>query len=196
MDWDEVRAASWKRCLEAYRKVMLKVASDYAGSVIGAEDIVQEAVLIALVRFDGIQDEAEPGPLLVGITRNVGRQVAKKRLRREELRSKHLVQEARSVDPQAAQDEPDKRLDSVLHMAESLPESQQDVLLYRLLGLSHKEIAARVEKSEGAVRVLYHRAVKTLVKAFLLGSSPVVVGGERGKLNHRAGWEAFTSEAG
>ena len=28
------------------------------------------------------------------------------------------------------------------------------------------------------------------------GSSPVVVGGERGKLNHRAGWEAFTSEAG
>ncbi len=166
MDWREEGAGSWKRCLEAYREAMFDVAGKYSGSAIGAEDMVQEAVLIALERFDDIRDEAELGPLLVGITRNVGRQAVKKRLRRKGLRSKHLVREAGSPDPQGASDESDQRLDSVLRVARSLPESQREVLHQRLLGFSYKEIAARVEKSEGAVRVLYHRAVKALVHAF------------------------------
>lgn len=156
MDWREERAGFWQRCLKAYRNAMLKVAGKYSGSVIGAEDIVQDAVLAAPRRFDDIRDEAELGPLLLGITRNLGRQVAKKRGRRKALRDKHLVRDSGPRDPQALPDESDQRLDSVLRVARSLPESQREVLHQRLLGFSYKGIAARVEKSEGTVRSYFY----------------------------------------
>jgi RNA polymerase sigma-70 factor (ECF subfamily) len=51
-----------------------------------------------------------------------------------------------------------------LHQAISqLPEAQQHVILLRFtVGLSHREVAQIVGKSEGAVRVMQHRALAAL----------------------------------
>ncbi len=45
------------------------------------------------------------------------------------------------------------------HLSE---DHREVILLARVVGLSHREIAARLERSEGAVRVLLHRALLDL----------------------------------
>ena len=68
----------------------------------------------------------------------------------------------------------------------------------RILVANDQELLVMFDQLGDILPEQRERRVRDYDVGFLqyLGSSPVVVGGERGKLNHRAGWEAFTSEAG
>lgn len=58
-------------------------------------------------------------------------------------------------------------LEKILAAVRHLNHDQQDVLLMRFVeDLSHQEIAQTLEKSEGAVRLIQHRALNELKKIF------------------------------
>ncbi len=56
-------------------------------------------------------------------------------------------------------------LEEVRRLITELSPDQQDVLIMRFVeDMEHKEIAAALDKSEGAVRILQHRAIQQLKK--------------------------------
>lgn len=58
--------------------------------------------------------------------------------------------------------ERDRRIDMIRNALESLPELQQTTVRFLLGGLSYEEMAAKMDKTPGAVRMLRHRAVDNL----------------------------------
>jgi RNA polymerase sigma-70 factor (ECF subfamily) len=61
-----------------------------------------------------------------------------------------------------------ERRQTALAAVAGLPVAQRDAVLLRMRGLSHREVAATMGRSEVNVRVLQHRAIARLREAFQL----------------------------
>ena len=147
---------------------MLRAARGYEGRSTTAEDIVQEAFCRAVRQYRTLRKQTAIGKWLVGITKRVGYQIARKRSRREQLAERILELEPGAVDP--SRSEPDPRAGLVMAAAESLPEAQREVLRLSLAeGMTVGEIAEALGRPKGTIRVYRHRAVCTLRK--LLGKN-------------------------
>jgi RNA polymerase sigma-70 factor, ECF subfamily len=81
----------------------------------------------------------------------------------DHLRANRLTPVEEVVDPLIATDADLTRAETLRQALAALPDKQrQVVMLYDVAGLSHGEIAERLDQTEGAVRALHHRARRKL----------------------------------
>jgi RNA polymerase sigma factor (sigma-70 family) len=121
-----------------------------------AGDAVQEAVVVALVSLPRLRSPDRFGSWLCGITLNVARRWLR------ELRARRVTSD---LDPADDGPRPDEAAEATL-LAERVREAiaalapgQRDaVLLFYLQGLSHREVAAELAISIGAVKARLHQA--------------------------------------
>ena len=123
-----------------------------------AEDLVQE-VLLTIHLKRGTWDQWGPiGPWVAAITRNKLIDVLRRRGRHITVPIEDLVDSLPAEDPTP---EPSTReIDTLLEHLK--PQQREIVRSISLNGSSIRETAARLQMTEGAVRVALHRALKAL----------------------------------
>ena len=127
-----------------------------------AEDLCQEVFLRCYVGREKLQRAAAIGPWLIGIARNLLHEHARGKQRRREVAWTELCLEldALVADQQADASDAIAQLPQCL---DSLGQSAREAIELRYRAqLRHGEIAARLKRSEGAVKLLVHRARQAL----------------------------------
>ena len=141
-----------------------------------ARDAAQEAAVAALVGLDRLRAPARFGAWFCGITLNVARGWARQ-LRTE----RPAVIGDRATDRASHEPGPDERAElaelaaTVRAAVAQLADGQRDaVLLFYLQGLTHREVAAELAISIGAVKARLHQARAALTPALapLASASP------------------------
>ncbi len=144
-----------------------------------ARDAAQEAAVAALVSLDQLRAPARFGAWFCGITLNVARRWARQ-LRTE----RPAVIGDQATDRASHEPGPDERAElaelaaTVRAAVAQLADGQRDaVLLFYLQGLTHREVAAELAISVGAVKARLHQARAALTPALvpLASASPVLV---------------------
>ena len=128
-----------------------------------AEDATERTFLAALGAIGGFRDQgATFRSWLFRIAHNQVANVLRSRSRRTAA-PLDLVDEPIAPDDPAAAAAASEDARRVRRAMATLPEDRRQVLVLRFVdGLSAREIAAVLERSEGAVRVLQHRALREL----------------------------------
>jgi RNA polymerase sigma-70 factor (ECF subfamily) len=130
-----------------------------------AEDLTEQTFLQAYRHFDRAQRESNGRPLrpwLIRIAHNLAANYYRDRSRRPQTQ---LEDAAVISDPHdtAAIVEGREELQSVLVGVAALPDDRREALIMRFaLDMDNKEIARALGRSEGATKVLLHRAIKQL----------------------------------
>lgn len=143
-----------------HRPMVLALVVRLTGSADAAPDVVQEAVVAALVNLDRLRDPARFGAWFAGIALNVAR-----RWRREAVAvAPSLVDRpAADADPSEAAEAADLARD-VRRAVASLPPGQREAVLAFYWGdQSHLEAAARLGITAGAVKSRLHQARTNLM---------------------------------
>ena len=141
------------------RGILLRLVRDE----VLAEDLAQEALLRATRAVGSLRGDAAPATWLTAIALN---------LARDHFRAAKRLPQAVQLDfaenvPAPGQPERDilqaEMSECILGVIARLPERQREaVLLHHFAGLSHGDIAALWEISEGNARVILHRGVAAL----------------------------------
>ncbi len=163
---DEALVAEW---LARHRDAMVRAGRSFEDAVTRAQDIAQEAAVIAWRKRKLAPGIRHPRAWLVAITRTVGLRVHAKRSRRRPH------DEALVTDPPAWLDAGDPTaewqlqttrrewLDRVVSLADRLPPSQREVVRCKLLeGMDNRAVAEKLGISVTTVRVHLCRAVARL----------------------------------
>ena len=166
---------------ELYRAHLRDVYS-YAYYRVGdhhdAEDLTEQTFLQAYRHFERAQRESRGRPLrpwLIRIAHNLAANLYRDRSRRPassiddttELTAPHTTEQLV---------EGREELSRVLDGVRMLPDDRREALIMRFaLGMDNREIARALGRSDGATKVLIHRAIKQLEE---IVSDPVAAGGE------------------
>ncbi len=153
---------------ELYR-VHLRDVYSYAYYRVGnhhdAEDLTEQTFLQAYRHFERAQDESDGRPLrpwLIRIAHNLAANLYRDRARRPQtpiddttvLSAPHTTE-----DLVEGRDE----LARIIEAIKTLPEERREALIMRFaLGMDNREIARAMGKTDGATKVLLHRAIKQL----------------------------------
>lgn len=174
-------AAGFDRCW----KTLWCVAAGVLGDRTQAEDVVQEAALIAMDKLE----EFDPGTNLTAWLARIVRNVALNHARRRKLERSWAAaarQSASTTSP--VRPDPAREIDDeqVLSALGTLSETARTCLLMRtVLDLSYKEIAATLEIPAGTAMSHVHRARASLRAALRshtsLRTAPDAPGGEIGR---------------
>ncbi len=130
-----------------------------------AEDLTEQTFLQAYRHFERAQRESEGRPMrpwLIKIAHNLAANHHRDRSRRPQAR----LDDAEVVSPLHPTDElveERQELRSVLEGLAGLPDDRREAVIMRFaLGMENREIARTLGRSEGATKVLIHRAIKQL----------------------------------
>ena len=155
---------------ELYRTHLRDVYS-YAYYKIGnhhdAEDLTEQTFLQAYRHYDRAQRESNGRPLrpwLIRIAHNLAANHFRDRSRRPQT---HLEDAGVLSDPHKTEDlvEGRQELKDVLAGVADLPDDRREALILRFaLDMDNREIARALGRSEGATKVLIHRAIRQLEK--------------------------------
>ncbi|HET8777625.1 MAG TPA: RNA polymerase sigma factor [Candidatus Limnocylindria bacterium] len=130
-----------------------------------AEDVTERTFMAALAAIDGYRDEgASFRSWLFRIAHNQLVNALRSRRRRRASSLDEVVEPVSDADPAGfvGMAEESRRLRRAL---DALPEDRRQVVVLRFVdGLSAREIGAVLGRSEGAVRVLQHRALRQLAE--------------------------------
>jgi RNA polymerase sigma-70 factor (ECF subfamily) len=153
---------------ELYRAHLRDVYS-YAYYRVGnhhdAEDLTEQTFLQAYRHFDRAQRESNGRPLrpwLIRIAHNLAANLYRDRSRKpstpiddtSELAASHTTEELVEGRDELAR---------VLEGVQRLPDDRREALIMRFaLGMDNREIARAMGRSDGATKVLIHRAIKQL----------------------------------
>ncbi len=144
-----------------YSRAAYAVALSVTGVPQDAEDVAQEALIVALQRLEECRKPDQFGGWLMTIVRNRSKNLN----RRESLRSTDPIPETASDgrgDPVKHTERGELR-QRILEAVEELPEVKREVvILHDLEGWKHREIAERLDLPVGTVRSHLHFARKTL----------------------------------
>jgi RNA polymerase sigma-70 factor (ECF subfamily) len=164
----EDKAALDRDFTELYRAHLRDVYS-YSYYRIGnhhdAEDLTEQTFLQAYRHFERALREADGRPLrpwLIRIAHNLAANYYRDRSRRPQTR---LEDAAVISAPHGTEELVERReeLETVLAGVASLPDDRREALIMRFaLGMDNREIARALGRSEGATKVLIHRAIKQL----------------------------------
>ncbi|HEY5051955.1 MAG TPA: sigma-70 family RNA polymerase sigma factor [Solirubrobacterales bacterium] len=157
------------RAFEDLYRAHLRDVYSYAYYRIGnhhdAEDLTEQAFLQAYRHFDRARRESDGRPLrpwLIRIAHNLASNYYRDRSRRPQTPLEH-------ADPIASQHgteaiaEGREELRQVMENLEHLPGDRREALIMRFaLGMDNREIARALGRSDGATKVLIHRAIKQL----------------------------------
>ena len=177
-DLDDVRAAQRERAAFAvlYRRYVDRVYG-YAFYLLGdhhdAEDATERTFLAALGSIDGFRDTgASFRSWLFRIAHNQVANALRSRSRSRNDPLDLVAEPAAPHDPAAVVTAADdaRRVRAALA---TLADDRRQVLVLRFVdGLSAREIAVVLERSEGAVRVLQHRALRDLAERLVTADDP------------------------
>ncbi|MGH2823093.1 MAG: RNA polymerase sigma factor [Thermoleophilaceae bacterium] len=153
---------------ELYR-VHLRDVYSYSYYRIGnhhdAEDLTEQTFLQAYRHFERAQREANGRPLrpwLIRIAHNLAANYYRDRSRRPVTQ---LDDAAVLTAPHGTEEmvEGREEVKEVLEGVSKLPDDRREALIMRFaLGMDNREIARAMDRSEGATKVLIHRAIKQL----------------------------------
>ena len=130
-----------------------------------AEDLTEQTFLQAYRHFARAQRESNGRPLrpwLIRIAHNLAANYYRDRSRRPQtqLEDASVVSAPHSTEDLA---EGRQELKEVLEGVAKLPEDRREALIMRFaLGMENREIARALDRSEGATKVLIHRAIRQL----------------------------------
>ena len=130
-----------------------------------AEDLTEQTFLQAYRHFERAQRESNGRPLrpwLIRIAHNLAANYYRDRSRKPQTQ----LEDAAVVSaPHDTEDlvEGRQELQDVLEGVSKLPNDRREALIMRFaLGMGNREIARALDRSEGATKVLIHRAIKQL----------------------------------
>ncbi len=161
--------AELDRAFEAFYREHLRDVYSYAYYRVGnhhdAEDLTEQAFLQAYRHFDRARRESDGRPLrpwLIRIAHNLASNYYRDRSRRPQTTLEN-------ADPIAARHDTEaiaagrEELRQVMENLKHLSEDRREVLIMRFaLGMDNREIARSLGRSDGATKVLIHRAIKQL----------------------------------
>ena len=130
-----------------------------------AEDLTEQTFLQAYRHFERAQRESKGRPLrpwLIRIAHNLAANYYRDRSRRPQtqLEDASLISAPHDTETLV---EGREELEAVLKGVASLPDDRREALIMRFaLGMDNKEIARTLGRSEGATKVLIHRAIRQL----------------------------------
>jgi RNA polymerase sigma-70 factor (ECF subfamily) len=130
-----------------------------------AEDLTEQTFLQAYRHFDRAQQESGGRPLrpwLIRIAHNLAANYYRDRSRRPVTQ---LDDAAVLTAPHGTEEMVEEReeVKDVLEGVSKLPDDRREALIMRFaLGMDNREIARAMDRSEGATKVLIHRAIKQL----------------------------------
>jgi RNA polymerase sigma-70 factor, ECF subfamily len=130
-----------------------------------AEDLTEQAFLQAYRHFDRARREANGRPLrpwLIRIAHNLAANDYRDRSRRPQtqLEDAAVVSDLKRTDELV---EGREELQAVLSGVADLPDDRREALIMRFaLDMDNREIARALGRSEGATKVLVHRAIRQL----------------------------------
>ena len=149
-------ARAFEELVRRYLRSAHSVALGVLGNPADAEDVCQDAFLVALEKLDECRDPKRFAAWLMRIVRNRALNALESRSLRqgEPLEEEAAVSEAAEVDDPGWRAEQSELRERLLAALGRLPPSQREVvLLHDLEGWKHREIADLLGTSEGAVRV-------------------------------------------
>jgi RNA polymerase sigma-70 factor (ECF subfamily) len=161
--------AKLDRAFEDFYRTHLRDVYSYAFYKVGnhhdAEDLTEQAFLQAYRHFDRAQRESDGRPLrpwVIRIAHNLASNYYRDRSRRPQT-------SLDSTEPLAARHdtvaiaEGREELRQVMANLEHLSDDRREALIMRFaLGMDNREIARALGRSDGATKVLIHRAIKQL----------------------------------
>ena len=130
-----------------------------------AEDLTEQTFLQAYRHFERAQRESNGRPLrpwLIRIAHNLAANYYRDRSRRPQTQLEDAAIVSAPHDTEELV-EGRQELKDVLAGVQSLPDDRREALIMRFaLGMDNREIARALDRSEGATKVLIHRAIKQL----------------------------------
>lgn len=130
-----------------------------------AEDVTEQAFLQAYRHFERARNESDGRPLrpwLIRIAHNLASNYHRDRARKPQS-------PLDGVDPIAAPHTTERvaegrdELKRIMQQIQELPDDRREALIMRFaLGMDNREIARAMGRSDGATKVLIHRAIKQL----------------------------------
>ena len=166
---DPAAKAELDRAFEELYRTHLRDVYSYAYYRVGnphdAEDLTEQAFLQAYRHFDRARRESDGRPLrpwLIRIAHNLASNYYRDRARRPQT-------PLDDADPIAARHgteaiaEGREELRQVMDNLQHLPDDRREALIMRFaLGMDNREIARALGRTDGATKVLIHRAIKQL----------------------------------
>lgn len=143
---------------------LFSLAKALSDDVDEAEDLLQDAWVVAITRAHMVEDRAHVGPWLQRIVINLARSRRRKRQRRRLLRQQwsggHRIE---AITPHMTGQDLSLLDRQTWKAVAELPDLQRRVLLYRIVDdFSTAETAQVIGRAEGTVKASLHRALKTL----------------------------------
>ena len=161
--------AELDRAFEDFYRAHLRDVYSYAYYRVGnhhdAEDLTEQAFLQAYRHFDRARRESDGRPLrpwVIRIAHNLASNYYRDRSRRPQTPLESTEPIAARHDTEAIA-EGREELRQVMEHLQHLPEDRREALIMRFaLGMDNREIARALGRTDGATKVLIHRAIKQL----------------------------------
>ena len=165
----EESKAELDRAFESLYRDHLRDVYSYSYYRVGnhhdAEDVTEQAFLQAYRHFERARRESNGRPLrpwLIRIAHNLASNYHRDRARRPQ----RVLEETEPIATLHGTEqivEGREELKSVMEHLQQLPDDRRDALIMRFaLGMDNREIARALGRSDGATKVLIHRAIKQL----------------------------------
>ena len=161
--------AELDRAFEDLYRAHLRDVYSYAYYRVGnhhdAEDLTEQAFLQAYRHFERARRESDGRPLrpwLIRIAHNLASNYYRDRARRPQANIDAIEP---PMHPHSTEQVVEGREDlrEVIEKLQNLPDDRREALIMRFaLGMSNREIARALGRTDGATKVLIHRAIKQL----------------------------------
>ncbi len=150
--------------MEQYQSSLLRYATRVLNSEDAAQDVVQETFIRLHASLEKISTRGVPlKGWLYRTTHNAAVDYIRKESRRRSLHDRQSKQADLFANDPEAQRTRDERQALVMRHLNTLKPKEREVLVLRLQeGMSYKEIAEILKRSEGYVGTLIHHATKKL----------------------------------
>ena len=163
------RKAELDRAFEELYRAHLRDVYSYAYYRVGnhhdAEDLTEQAFLQAYRHFERARRESDGRPLrpwLIRIAHNLASNFHRDRARRPEAALDSVEPPSHPHGTERVV-EGREELRLLIAKLDDLPDDRRDALIMRFaLGMSNREIARALGRTDGATKVLIHRAIKQL----------------------------------
>jgi RNA polymerase sigma-70 factor (ECF subfamily) len=166
---EDLSKADLDRAFEELYRAHLRDVYSYAYYRVGnhhdAEDLTEQAFLQAYRHFDRARRESNGRPLrpwLIRIAHNLASNYHRDRARRPEAALDAVEPPSAPLGTEQIVEGRDE-LRRVMDHLDDLPDERREALIMRFaLAMSNREIARAMGKTDGATKVLIHRAIKQL----------------------------------
>jgi RNA polymerase sigma-70 factor (ECF subfamily) len=171
--------AELDRAFEELYRTHLRDVYSYSYYRVGnhhdAEDLTEQAFLQAYRHFERARRESNGRPLrpwLIRIAHNLASNYHRDRARRPEANIEAIEPPSHPHGTERVVEGREELREVMIHL-DQLPEDRREALIMRFaLGMSNREIARALGRTDGATKVLIHRAIKQLEELMEIEEEP------------------------